>query len=791
MTLASLLALVLLLLAGGVARAEGLEGPTVGLLRISGGSVLINAGADSGVRVGMVCPVVRLGREIAQVRVTRVQPTVCEADFVRGADAAEVTLDDQVLLPTSDTGPGDTAEPEGADASQEQTQPSGGARAPEPTGEPGPVPAREPTGASEGPAPGGSEADLVAALVSEGFENVSVRRTPQGLFVGYEDRLYRWEVAGLERVLEITAPAARPGDLLGITLRDLGVPFLYLEVSAEDYRAFREGRLTPAEFGRRTQLRNQPPEGAGPRANPSYGRADFTLGVGIRGRFLTPRFGKVQGYQHRLRAGVEVALLRGLRFQAREWLPLDDHGFGWHVVPDRLALDYSGWLGSRLLGSVSVGKLQEYISGYRGDLVLFPWSGTTLQLTLGRVERDFSPGKLPRFGVTRGSRITPYMGTLRAKLPSTDAYLVTRYGKFLGGDVGSQVGLEAAFRERVFGFFFTHSSGENQLLLTLTLPLWGRRYSRPSGVRPRLEPDFRYSYASIRPELGRTFESVPLTDSWQALELKDRLKDYVAFLRPGAAPSEVRGESSRAGEAPVLSTPASGGRLQRGTRVVDERALLGPSLYGTTGLLVVPAAEVQPHGYLSYSVNFVDWKHREGALPRSRGTMANEINLGVLPNLEVVVQLTNVEGKLWLQNTDRFGQGVSGWNLDRAVHMQWRLLREAGSRPALAVGWQDISIKGLGPGVTSTPQVGGAKYVVASKHFGELGVHAGWGTDRLQGVFVGFDQRLLPWLRAIADYDTTHTNLGLRALIARRLLWDGYLNGSSGLGMGLTYRLKL
>ncbi|HEY3283979.1 MAG TPA: YjbH domain-containing protein [Armatimonadota bacterium] len=285
----------------------------------------------------------------------------------------------------------------------------------------------------------------------------------------------------------------------------------------------------------------------------------------------------------------------------------------------------------------------------------------------------------------------------------------------------------------------------------------------------------------------------PFTDSWQDLELRDRLPEYLAFLRP--APTEgappAASEPPKPGQPRKLSTVESGGRLQRKTVVVDDRDLLGASLYGTTGLLGIPAAEVLPRGYFAYNINFVDWKHRAGAIPGSRGTMSNELILGVLPNVEAVVQITNVEGKPWLQNTSRFPGGEHGWNMDRSVHAQWRLWGGKGAIPAVAIGWQDISVSGLGPGVSSTPQVGGAKYVVASKHLGKLGIHAGYGTDRLKGLFFGFDRPLLPWLRAIVDYDTTYTNLGLRATFLKHLTADAYMNGSTGLGAALTYRLKL
>ena len=206
-----------------------------------------------------------------------------------------------------------------------------------------------------------------------------------------------------------------------------------------------------------------------------------------------------------------------------------------------------------------------------------------------------------------------------------------------------------------------------------------------------------------------------------------------------------------------------------------------PSLFGPSGLLSIPTAEVQPYSSFSLGANWVDQNHRGGAW--GGGTMAQFMTVGVAPNLELSLCATNINGRLGLQEWTTPDGG--GYSIDRMASVQWRVAG-AGRGPALAVGSQDFVGTGdLGPGTSN--RLYRANYAVASARLGRVGVHAGIGTGRLRGAFGGVECPLGPRLTLLADHDARFTNAGLRIAVAPRIGVDVALMGLYALGGGITY----
>ncbi|MEO9825300.1 MAG: YjbH domain-containing protein, partial [Paracoccaceae bacterium] len=135
-------------------------------------------------------------------------------------------------------------------------------------------------------------------------------------------------------------------------------------------------------------------------------------------------------------------------------------------------------------------------------------------------------------------------------------------------------------------------------------------------------------------------------------------------------------------------------------------AMLGSSLsadiptlstYGTPGLVDLPVASALPDGHLSFGLSFSELGFR------------NNFTFQVRPRLTGTFRYTVVE-------SDRF--------YDRSFDLQYQLMDETSSRPALAVGLRDI----IGTGVYSS------EYIVATKTVSEgLQVTGGLGWGRLAG----------------------------------------------------------
>lgn len=157
----------------------------------------------------------------------------------------------------------------------------------------------------------------------------------------------------------------------------------------------------------------------------------------------------------------------------------------------------------------------------------------------------------------------------------------------------------------------------------------------------------------------------------------------------------------------------------------DFRKLPVPSLnfYGVPGLIDMPSAEMLPEGQFTTSVSYFGGQGR----------------------YTLTFQPTP-----WMSASFRYNS-ISNWNLggfptyyDRGFDVRFRLLRESGWRPQIALGLQDFA----GTGIYA------AEYIVATKNFetrplgssrlpGRLQLTAGIGWGRLgsYGSFGGFGER--------------------------------------------------
>ncbi|MFQ5623784.1 MAG: YjbH domain-containing protein [Paracoccaceae bacterium] len=172
-------------------------------------------------------------------------------------------------------------------------------------------------------------------------------------------------------------------------------------------------------------------------------------------------------------------------------------------------------------------------------------------------------------------------------------------------------------------------------------------------------------------------------------------------------------------------------------------------LYGQTGLIDMPSAEMQPDGETSWSLS--------GFGPVWRGAL----NFQFLPGAELTLRYTSIED--WTAG----GGSVFTDELD----LKFRLLQETASLPALALGFRDV----LGTGVK------GAEYVVATKTLHPtLKASLGLGWGRL-GSENGFDN---PLGLLSGTFDTRPSRFGDIGQIRA----DQYFRGDAALFAGLEWR---
>jgi len=174
----------------------------------------------------------------------------------------------------------------------------------------------------------------------------------------------------------------------------------------------------------------------------------------------------------------------------------------------------------------------------------------------------------------------------------------------------------------------------------------------------------------------------------------------------------MRGEGRRSGAAQVLPCLAFAGALALpGFLAAPSRAEepLPPNrpsvnLYGMTGLIDMPSAEMQPDAQFTVTSSFFG------------GFLRNTISSQFLPGLEAAFRYSVLE--------ELGGAGTTLY--DRSFDVKLRLIQEGPNWPSMVVGLQDF----LGTGVYS------GEYFASTKNFfsGDLKVTGGVGWGRFAGT---------------------------------------------------------
>lgn len=209
-----------------------------------------------------------------------------------------------------------------------------------------------------------------------------------------------------------------------------------------------------------------------------------------------------------------------------------------------------------------------------------------------------------------------------------------------------------------------------------------------------------------------------------------RLTEVGPRRAQGVLTAAPTGRQPRAGDA-VLLRPT-----RPPTQIVWPPREPGPasglSLEGFTGLLTIPVAEVTPEGRIRFA--YSNSIAAEADFLRGGRTEDNyAFSLGFLPGLEIGGRMTKA-------------------GLDLSANAQYCWKPKGLGQLAIAIGAQDI---------TGTQQLK-ANYIVATQSWGRTQVTLGYGTDRLDGPFLGLETRISSDLHLLAEHVGHQYNLALR-----------------------------
>ncbi len=170
------------------------------------------------------------------------------------------------------------------------------------------------------------------------------------------------------------------------------------------------------------------------------------------------------------------------------------------------------------------------------------------------------------------------------------------------------------------------------------------------------------------------------------------------------------------------------------------------SLQGTTGVINTPTAEVTDDGLVelqfSNQVDFI----RLNKTKKEYVADQYFVNFGLLPNLEIIGRLSNIEDES--DNSDLIR--------DLATSFKYQIPFYHEYLPKIAIGINDLG------GQASHYD---SKYIVATKEYGFVRGSVGYGFDSinlLDGAFGSLEVKATDWMSLLAEYDSKDTQVGLR-----------------------------
>ncbi len=211
------------------------------------------------------------------------------------------------------------------------------------------------------------------------------------------------------------------------------------------------------------------------------------------------------------------------------------------------------------------------------------------------------------------------------------------------------------------------------------------------------------------------------------------------------------------------------------------------SLTGTSGLVLIPTAEMPADGTLAFGGGFVHKRYS-----RYKGGTHHYVpyytSITYLPFLELGFRFSRL-----VDSPERQALG------DRMVSVRLRLSSEGEKRPAVVVGAHDF----IKSSDASTSRFN-TLYLVLSKHFDgipvarRIGVHAGYGSDVMDadshqfvGLFGGLSASPVPGLDVLVEYDGDALSIGPRVLLFRHLQLVAALQNFDAVVAGGSVRFRL
>lgn len=322
-------------------------------------------------------------------------------------------------------------------------------------------------------------------MISKGFENVQSLSRNDTLFISYENRVYRYEVAAIKEILN-TLPIPDGTNTLVIFPKDQNLPTVQLIIptSLDQYLS---------KITLKTDLWSSTGFGETVSENQSTFKADLSIGPWIYGT-------QIGNYDDPIKIELDLAptlhlqLAKGLKLTGQLLVPVINNYSDDGIRSGILTLEQSIKLPFNTYATASVGQFNPRRYGARLHAMTYTKDGQWgLGTTLGYTQPSSISGELTNdFYENRATHIARVNASWRWL--EQDLILSGSFGTFLYQDLGVKVEARRQFKEAQIAVFLQKTSIRENAGFSLFLPIPTKKYSSIKQFRVRTARHLRYRY---------------------------------------------------------------------------------------------------------------------------------------------------------------------------------------------------------------------------------------------------------------------------------------------------------
>lgn len=352
-----------------------------------------------------------------------------------------------------------------------------------------------------------------------GMENIREAADPEGVYLCWEDPVYRGPVRGLAEILRTLAVQEDLVQDTHLVILENGLPQILVKVSAADWADYREERISWADFVNRLLLTYETDDvmrrfSGTKTEHRSAGRVDFVVypQLQLRNSWLD----KIYGASVNIAPAVEMQLWKGASFTGQVIFPIWNNMVGEmdYIRAGILTLRQEIRLPKRWMASLTVGNFTQQRIG--ADLQ-FTWRTANDRWLLG-ARGGLAGASVVQEGRWQVSRWERLSGAVWGRYfePHYQLELELTAERYIYGDYGARFDCVRHFGETTVGLFAMVSGGEANGGFSFSVPLPRKKRMQRKAVRICLPEYWGLTYEAqsgneyAERRLGRRYQTDPV-----------------------------------------------------------------------------------------------------------------------------------------------------------------------------------------------------------------------------------------------------------------------------------------